>query len=32
MRVWRSMVFVAFPFVAGAVLVAVLSALLAAPR
>lgn len=32
MRVWRSMVFVAVPFVAGAILVALLSALLTAPR
>jgi len=32
MGAWRSMVFVALPFVAGAILVALLSALLAAPR
>ena len=32
MGVWRSMVFVALPFVAGAILIAVLSALLATPR
>lgn len=32
MRAWRSMVFVALPFVAGAILVALLSALLTAPR
>lgn len=31
MGAWRSMVFVALPFVAGAVLVALLSVLLSAP-
>jgi len=32
MSFWRSLVFVAAPFVAAAILVALLSALLAAPR
>jgi uncharacterized membrane protein YoaK (UPF0700 family) len=32
MSAWRSMVVVALPFVAGAILVALLSALLTAPR
>jgi hypothetical protein len=32
MSAWRSMVFVALPFVAGAILIALLSALLSAPR
>jgi hypothetical protein len=32
MSAWRSMVFVALPFVAGAILIALLSAVLTAPR
>jgi cell division protein FtsX len=32
MSAWRSMVFVALPFVAGAILIALLSAVLATPR
>lgn len=32
MRVWRSLVFVGLPFVAAAVLVALLSILVSAPR
>jgi len=32
MRAWRSLVFVAFPFVAAAILVALLSLLVGAPR
>jgi hypothetical protein len=32
MGAWRSMVFVGLPFVAGAILIALLSALLTAPR